>query len=316
MRTMLLSRKILSILFDPRHDKGGEQVVASFRQWHEARYTERPYFAFVNFMEPHSPYQDGPLGLKFVDPDLPDLARIGEDAFRAGWEGSRLGESEQVVALDLLDGATASADLYLGELLDIVGDDAVVLVLSDHGELVGEHDLYGHHTGLYETLIRIPMAMAGPGVPVGVVVEGQVSIVDIMPTLLGMAGAESPAGDGIDLAPAMAGEVDLKDRVVTAEHFRAIYPTQLWPQNRTPEEMRVIRARRGAAVGWQLKRIISQDGTDYGYDLHADPDERDPFDGARTGYDASIPEMPDIEIKKVDLPPEQIEALRALGYVN
>jgi arylsulfatase A-like enzyme len=318
MRTMLVSRQILARVAGARKDKGGAEVVASFERWHDERATRRPYFAFVNFMEPHAPYQDGPLGTKFADPDLPagELSRIGDDAFKAGWLGTQLDERSRAVALDLLDGAAASADRYLGQILDIVGDEAVVVVLADHGELVGEHGLYGHHTGLYEQLIRIPMAMAGPGVPRGAVVEGMVSIVDVMPTVLAMAGAEVPKLDGIDLTPVLSGDLTLADRVVNAEHFRAIYPTQLWSRNRTAEEMRVIRARRGAAVGRSLKRVVSQDGTDYGYDLGSDPFEQRPFEGASTGYVASIPEMPDIHIRPVELDPEQIEALRSLGYVH
>ena len=318
MRTMLISRQFLAAIAGRDKDKGGAEVVASFKRWHDGRATKRPYFSFVNFMEPHAPYQDGPLGTKFVDSDLPasELARIGDEAFKAGWLGTQLDDESRAVALDLLDGAAASADRYLGEILDIVGDEAVVVVLADHGELVGEHGLYGHHTGLYEQLIRIPMAMAGPGVPQGTVIEGLVSIVDIMPTLLSMAGVDVPDLDGIDLTPVLSGEVALADRIVNAEHFRAIYPTQLWPRNRTEEEMRVIRARRGAAVGRTLKRVVSQDGTDYGYDLVSDPFEQSPFDGASTGYPASIPEMPDIHIRPVELDPEQIEALRSLGYVH
>jgi arylsulfatase A-like enzyme len=171
-------------------------------------------------------------------------------------------------------------------------------------------------TGLYEPLIRIPMVMAGPGIPSGKVVRGLASIVDIMPTILTMAGVERPATDGIDLGPVIAGEISLQDRLVTAEHYRTERATQLWAQYRSPEEMRSIQARRAAVVGAGRKRVVAQDGTDLGYDLLADPMEQRPFAGIDTGHQASVPAPPEIDAGPIELDPAQIEALRSLGYVH
>ena len=97
---------------------------------------------------------------------------------------------------DLLDGAIAAADAMLGEVLEMVGEEPILVVVSDHGELFGEHTLFGHSNTLYEPLIRIPMVIAGGALPRGLVVQEVVSLVDIMPTLLAMAAIRAPAVDG------------------------------------------------------------------------------------------------------------------------
>lgn len=318
MRRMVVAKQMWARLTGVDQDKGGTAVVETFRRWHDERDDDRPYFAFVNIMEAHAPYQDAPLRRAFTDPGLSGerLETIGDLSHEAQWMGKRVDDEHIPPTFDLLDGATASADHYLGEILEAVGEDVVVVVLSDHGDLVGEHDLYGHMTSLYEPLIRIPMVMAGPGIPSGKVVRGPASIVDVMPTILAMAGVERPATDGIDLGPVIAGEVSLKDRLVTAEHYRTERATQLWAQYRSHEEMRSIQARRAAVVGTGRKRVVAQDGTDLGYDLLADPLELRPFAGIDTGHQAAVPAPPKIDAGPIELDPAQIEALRSLGYVH
>jgi choline-sulfatase len=81
----------------------------------------------------------------------------------------------------------------LGELdrLGLAGN-TVVVYTSDHGEMLGEHGLWTKFN-LLENSARIPMIVAGPGVPGGKIVETPVSAVDLSPTLLDLAGA--PKGD-------------------------------------------------------------------------------------------------------------------------
>jgi arylsulfatase A-like enzyme len=318
MRRMVVAKQFWARLTGVEQDKGGRSVVDEFRRWLDERDGDRPYFAFVNIMEAHAPYQDAPLRAAFTDPGLSGrrLEKIGDLSHEAQWMGTRVEDEHLPPTVDLLDGATASADRFLGEILEAVGDDAVVVVVSDHGDLIGEHDLHGHMTGLYEPLIRIPMVIAGPGVPEGAEIRGPVSIVDVMPTILTLAGVEKPPTDGIDLAPAMAGEISLQDRLVMAEHYRTDRATQLWAQYRSPEEMRSIQARRAAVVGRGRKRVVAQDGSDLGYDLLTDPLEQRPFLGTDTGHEASVPAPRDLDAGPVDLDPAQIEALRSLGYVH
>ena len=90
-------------------------------------------------------------------------------------------------AKDLYGGEVAYTDEQIGRLLDWLRDEhlldrTLVLLLSDHGESLGEH---GEYTGvfLYESTVHIPLIVAGPGIPKGQVVTQQVRSIDVMPTI-------------------------------------------------------------------------------------------------------------------------------------
>ena len=318
MRRWLVGEQIATRVLGTEHDKGGRRVVSAFKDWMEHRDRARPYFAFVNLLEAHAPYQDAPLAGKFADPKLrsSDLERIGSVSHEAQWLGTKPGKEIFPATWDLLDGATASADDYLGQVLGAVGDDVLVVVVSDHGDLVGEHGLWGHMTSLYDTLIHVPMAIAGPGVPRGAVVGDPVSLLDVMPTVLGYAGIAPPAIDGLDLRGVIDGKQSMADRIVRAEHMRTDLATHLWSLNRPPSELRSIRARRAAVIGGFFKRIVAEDGEDDGFNLEEDPGELHPMPGEATRLFTEVPKPPPPRGPARDLDPAQIDALKSLGYMR
>jgi arylsulfatase A-like enzyme len=316
MRRGLVAMQVGARLRRSPSDKGGAAVVAEVRRWLARRDVARPYLLFVNFMEAHSPYQDAPRYRAFADAALSpsDLERIGRESHEAQWLGTRVPDGDRATTFDLLDGATASADAYLGEILAAVGDGPNVVVLSDHGDLVGEHDLYGHMTGLYEPLIRVPLVMAGPGLGRGTSVAAPVSTLDVMPTLLALAGVPAPKTDGMDLLPALRGGPLPAERPMVAEHYRNP-ALVLWERNRPAEELTRLRARKMAVVLAARKRVVAEDGSDAGYDLGADPGELHPVPGASTGLAAAVPPVPG-PAGTVEMDKAQIEMLRSLGYVK
>ena len=104
--------------------------------------------------------------------------------------------AEEVV--DDYHGSATWIDAQMGQLvwqLKQSGqwDDTMVVFTSDHGESMGEHDLWFVHAGLYEQTTRIPLIIRDPGGPAGVEVDTVVSSVDIMPTVLNRIGAPVPA---------------------------------------------------------------------------------------------------------------------------
>jgi arylsulfatase A-like enzyme len=114
--------------------------------------------------------------------------------------------------LALYDGEIAWTDHYIGRILaDLrrLGLEAstVVMLLSDHGEEFYEHGLRGHRLALFEESIRIPLIVRWPGrVPAGLRVPDQAAMIDVMPTLLDLAGV--PVGGevmGRSLAPLFEG---------------------------------------------------------------------------------------------------------------
>ncbi|MCP5058821.1 MAG: sulfatase-like hydrolase/transferase [bacterium] len=90
------------------------------------------------------------------------------------------------------DGEIAYVDAELGRLLlgaRALGHEApIVAVTSDHGESLGEHGERTHSVLVYDAVLRVPLILSGPGIPSGSVGEGVVSLVDLAPTLAGLAG--------------------------------------------------------------------------------------------------------------------------------
>lgn len=109
------------------------------------------------------------------------------------------------------DGEIAFTDVQLGRLLRGITErfgpeGTLVAVTADHGESLGEHGEPTHSYSLYDATQRIPLILAGPGLPAGRVVPEVVRLADVAPTLLSLAGLPDLGDvDGRDLLPLMAG---------------------------------------------------------------------------------------------------------------
>jgi len=102
----------------------------------------------------------------------------------------------------LYDGEIAFVDEQIGTLLAELPASTVVAVVGDHGEMLGEHGEASHGLLLYEAARRVPLLLAGPGVPAGAVETCLARTADVAPTLARLAGVELAAGlDGRSLLP-------------------------------------------------------------------------------------------------------------------
>lgn len=276
----------------PSRDKGGARVVADIDRWWSSRDTSRPAFVLVNLFEAHAPHQEvpGAIRSRFVAGTGPELEAAGERAHMAQVFGVDVPEADRPTIDGLVDGATAAADAYLGEIVAILGDEVVWLVLSDHGELFGESEgLWGHNLGLYEPLIRVPLVVAGPGIRPQRV-DAPVSVVDLAPTVRALVGLPAQPSSGRDLSSVLAGGAADPDRTVRAEHLRTDYLTGGWMALHPFADHSRIRARRAAILQGQQKRMRTEVGDDFGYDLGLDPGETSPFPGERTGLPLDLPD--------------------------
>jgi len=100
------------------------------------------------------------------------------------------------------DRGLAAADQVLAELLAGFAQRAperqpIVIVTADHGEALGEHGQPYHSTDLYNSQIHVPLVIAGPGIPPHRLAE-TVSLTDLVPTVLELAGFAPPGGDALD----------------------------------------------------------------------------------------------------------------------
>ena len=105
-------------------------------------------------------------------------------------------------------------DTQLGRILDALDErgeleNTIVVFMSDHGELLGDHGLMYKGCRFFEGLVHVPMIMAGPGIARDLCSDALVELVDIAPTLLELAGEPVPARmQGRSLAPILTGAAD------------------------------------------------------------------------------------------------------------
>lgn len=108
------------------------------------------------------------------------------------------------------DAEAAFVDEQVGRLLtriDLEAPDALVCVVADHGESLGEHGEQTHGVFVYDATIRVPFVLRAPGrFPTGARIAQPVSLVDVLPTILALARVDAPPGiEGADLAGLVSG---------------------------------------------------------------------------------------------------------------
>jgi arylsulfatase A-like enzyme len=136
---------------------------------------------------------------------------------RLPWEEHRARYSGEVVYVDREVGRLLDTLEELG-----IREKTLVILTSDHGELLGEHGMGGHIEPLYEPLLRVPLIMSYPGVlPAERVVSTPVRHIDILPTLLDLLGIPS-SGDmrGRTLLPLVEGHSGAEPSILIAETYR------------------------------------------------------------------------------------------------
>lgn len=169
-----------------------ENVSDEFFDWLSSSDPNRPFFAFINFLDPHFPY-------KVVDPAFdiysPQPAQI-RSHFRDLWEEATFRYDniadplELDVAIDTYDGSIAYLDYQVDRLLTNLQaqgklDNTLVIITSDHGEHFGEHGCFWHGTSLYRQLIDAPLLILLPkGTGAGQVIDLPVSLRSLPKTIL------------------------------------------------------------------------------------------------------------------------------------
>jgi arylsulfatase A-like enzyme len=170
----------------------------------------RPFAAWVHFFDIHDPYNP-PEGFDLYGhaPGLPaPLVAPGPEDGEAlnGWLAQvTLGKhamtpAERERVLGLYDGGVAATDARLARLLDALDRsgrraDTLIVFTSDHGEELGDHhDYFFHDSSVYPPTLRIPLIVAGPGLPAGARVAAQVQNLDVAATVLELCGLSVPAG--------------------------------------------------------------------------------------------------------------------------
>ncbi|MBK6899664.1 MAG: sulfatase [bacterium] len=261
------------------HDQGGVASVTSFRKWLSGRDPEKPFLAFVNILEAHLPYAPLPVDLAVAAPGLQAEGGIpiglGHE-YNSGligdagvdWPRVRACYAGDVVAADRLFGLLLKALQEAG-----LDDETVVVVTSDHGENLGDHRLFEHQFSVHETLLAVPLVIAGPGIgPVGAVRAEPVMLTDLFATVLELAGlpAETaPPGSRSLFAAAAAA-----DRPLVGEYEGPStgLVSMLETINPQLDAARLRPARRTVRAG-DLRLSWASDGSFTLHDMASDPEQ-------------------------------------------
>jgi arylsulfatase A-like enzyme len=249
--------------------KRSSKINQSFLDWAKARDHHRPFFAFLNYLDTHDPY-DPPKGLVgrfgFPPPHNPrvDLNKVYEaeelEALRAAYE-------ECILGLDRDVGQLLEQLRYQGDL-----ENTLVIITSDHGEQLGEHDgLMQHCTSLYLPLIHVPLVIFCPGrVPSGAVVPQPVSLLDLPSTLCDLIGlGRQHPFPGQSLAPLWEGGAAARQRRdIPVRSEAEPIPTKL------PARYPVSRGPMKSLMWREYHYIRNGDGKEELYDRVADPWEK------------------------------------------
>jgi arylsulfatase A-like enzyme/Flp pilus assembly protein TadD len=175
--------------------RDGDRTLAAAEKWMAGLDASRPFFLFLHLYEPHKPY---------VAP-------------------------QRFASYAPYDGEIAHADEIVGRLFDRLRasglyDRSTIVLLSDHGEGLGDHGEQEHGLFLYRETTRVPLIVKLPGQRAARRVAAPVQHIDLVPTVLDLVGAaKRPELRGRSLAPLLRGTGTLPDTGIYAEALYSRY---------------------------------------------------------------------------------------------
>lgn len=238
-----------------RTDYLGSEVMCSYLKWLKEHRHRGPWLGLLHIWELHEPRQ-----------------------ILTKYDNSKFGNNAYYRALHTID------DL-LGDILDSVDlETTYLIVLGDHGENINWKDYYslvnklrhlyevmhhnrglpairnGHGFHIFEDMIRIPMLLAGPGLPSGKTIRKSCSIVDVLPTCAHLAGLDAddlPTWDGVNLLKDDSEEKDRPLLVMTSEDGKK------WPSIKCVRQF-----------PWKYWEVKGNENFNALFNLRSDPQER------------------------------------------
>ena len=171
-------------------------VVEDSLSWIE-KHADQRFFLYLHLVDPHAPYvPEADLPLEGSLEEGPDLTGLYDGTTKRGMLSGELdraqleaiSEKAERMYLGEVNSVDRQVGLFLERLEELgLSSKTVVALTSDHGEEFLEHDLIGHVNQLYEESVRIPLILAGPGVPAGKRIDAPVENRHVGATLLRLA---------------------------------------------------------------------------------------------------------------------------------
>ncbi|EMA52902.1 sulfatase-like hydrolase/transferase [Halococcus thailandensis] len=173
--------------------------------------TDEPFFSFINLMDAHLPYHPPEEHKELFAPGV-DSTQVCQNSKEYNSGARDISEAEWNSIRGLYDAEIHHVDAQLHRLFEWMRandewEDTLVIVCADHGELHGEHGLYGHEFAVYDPIVNVPLLVKHPDLEPGRRDE-QVELADLYHTVLDHADAR---GKGLPLD---------RDRSLLSESYR------------------------------------------------------------------------------------------------
>ncbi len=260
------------------HAKDAAIVNRSFLGWLSWQRTRnRPFFAFLNYNDAHSPYEVSDRSTPAFG--LRPISYVDRLTLKS-WDTldkTQVSLTHVKMANDVYDDSIYYLDQRLGALIDELGtrgvlDNTLVIFASDHGEHLGDHFLFAHGCSLYRQLVGVPLVILDPKrMPAGRVVVEPVSLRDIPATVVDLLGLASAAPfPGRSLARFWVGNQTARANVGEPLLMETGKPLGLTNQGREP----VAKGPMQAMVAEGMHYIRAADGLEELYLLRSDPEEQ------------------------------------------
>lgn len=249
-----------------------------FRRWLKQRNSGKPFLAYINMMEAHKPRVPALKTREEVigDPELIELGlktSITEPEQVKFMAGLKSYSDEEKLAIQAVYDASLreldSSTRGISEDLRAAGflENTIIVLVSDHGEALGEHGLFAHKYGLYDELVRVPLLIHYPKVVSAKRYPQPVTTRNLYPTLLDLAGLERPEGmDNPSLFSDEGPDVVVSE-IVSTNAFKYLKLLQKYPEANIEPFLRA--AQLLETGGYKL--ISYQDGVRELYQLASDP---------------------------------------------
>jgi len=148
--------------------------------------SRQPFFLWLHYMDVHRPYMPEETYLKqFCDQP------VSRHKMYSLWrkmiqKPDEISPAEREIIINLYDADIKYTATVIGSLLYRLGNrlaGTIVVITADHGDELGEHGNFGHHS-MYDGILRVPLIIAGPKIKSGISVTQQVSLIDLTPTIV------------------------------------------------------------------------------------------------------------------------------------
>lgn len=241
---------------------------------------DHPWLFSVNFFDPHHPFDPPESLLKryvdrldeiplpnYVPGELDNKPEFQRNQQKGGHKFLEMSETDHRMCRAAYWAMIDLIDMRVGRMLDALDEtgqreNTLVIFMSDHGEMLGDHGFYLKGPHFYDPAVRVPLIVSMPPAFAPRRCDALVELVDLAPTLLDAAGLDHhPGMQGRSLWPLLAGDAETHREDVYSEHY------SVRRDARRPANVTMVRTRQ--------HKLTAVHGEDMGelYDLDADPTE-------------------------------------------